>query len=152
MTKQELVNEAASLLRKRDARKPMRSDKHKFVITDESGNQAEFNIQTRDTEILYTRNDVMAIFDACLEVIVNAIGRGETVSLRGFGIWKLHRRAARRAKEPGTETWYDIEERYVPKFQFGNDLRRAARAYGYVLLDAEHAPNIPEPIYDEDDI
>lgn len=152
MTKQGLINEAASMLRERDERKPMRMDKHKFIISDESGNQAEFNIQTKDTEILYNRRDVGIILEACLEVIENAIRRGETVNLRGFGMWKLHYRAPRRAKEPGTEIWHDIEERYVPKFQFGNDLRRAARAYGYLLNDAEHALNIPDPIYDEDDV
>ena len=87
--------EAASLLRERDERKPMRADKHKFTITDEIGNKAEFNIQTKDTEILYTQKDVEAILEACLEVIENSIRRGESVCIRGFGIWKLHYRAAR---------------------------------------------------------
>lgn len=151
MTRQELVSVTTKKLREQNERKPMRMDKHKFFISDENGNKAEFSISSKDTEILYNKRDVGIILDACLETIVDSIRRGEPVSITGFGSWGLHYRAARRTKSPGTDDWVEVDERYVPKFHFGNSLRLAARAYGLVKNDEESAPKNPDPIYDEDD-
>ena len=151
MTKQELVAAATNILKEQNARKPMRTDKHRFVISDESGSKAEFDIQMRNTEILYNQKDVSIILDACLDAITDSIRNGEPVIFRGFGTWKLNYRAARRTKRPGTEEWVDVADRYVPKFQFGNDLRMAAQTYEYIKNDRDHSKNIPDPIYDEGD-
>lgn len=152
MTKKEVVASAASILREKDIRKPVSVKKHTFFISDIDGNQAEFNIKQQDKNVIYTAEDVTAILDACIEAITEALKRGEQVTIRGFGTWKLRYRKARRTKDLVSGNDLNIDARYVPKFIFGNDLRIAARMYELMLNDKENAPKLPDPIYDEEDL
>lgn len=152
MTKKDIISAAASILRERDVRKPVSVKKHSFMISDMEGNQAEFNIKQQDKMVIYTAEDVEAILDACLEAIADGLRHGEQITFRGFGIWRLHYRKARRTKDPFYGKEVEVEARYVPKFIFGKDLRMAARSYELLLKDEENAPKLPDPIYDEDDV
>ena len=152
MNKKELISAAAAKLRADEKKKPIRIQKHKFYITDSDGNTAEFEIGQRNNQFVYTMNDVATILDTVLTIIVDCIKNGEEVSVRGFGAWKLHKRAARRTKQPGTNEWVDVEARIVPKFFFGEDLRMAARAYELIKDDAENAPKLKSPAYYEEDL
>ena len=129
MNKKELASKAAELLRINDIRKPVKIKKHTFCITDEDGNKADFSVKRADKQVLYTNDDVNNIIDACITVILDSIKRGEEINIRGFGVLGLHYRAARRTKQPGTDDWYEVDARYVPKFFYGNDLRKAAILY-----------------------
>lgn len=146
MNKKELASRAAELLRQNDVRKPVKIKKHRFDITDEDGNVASFSVKRADKQVLYTNDDVNNIIDACITVILESIKRGEEVNIRGFGVLGLHYRAARRAKQPGTDIWYDIAERYVPRFFYGNDLRRAAKLYNV----SNNTGEFDEDDFDED--
>lgn len=138
MNKKELTDRVTGVLRDNDIKKPVRTPKHVFHITDDDGNTADFVVKNHDKKVIYTRDDVAVIIDACLAVITDSLKRGEELNIRGFGILGLHKRAPRRAKVPGTEDWVEVEGRYVPKFYFGNDLRMAARVYE-LSLDEKYA-------------
>lgn len=151
MNKKELISAVSSKLREEDARKKMRVDKHKFYISDDSGNTAAFDIKQQEKSILYNKDDVRAIIDSTIEVMINAIRNGEEINIKGFGVLKLHKRAARRTKQPGTDTWFEVEERLVPKFFFGDQLRMAARSYELKCEDERNRIAPQPPVYDEDD-
>lgn len=152
MTKRDIVSAATSLLRERDVRKPVSIKKHTFTISDPDGNQAEFAIKQQDRMVIYTNEDVAVILDACLEAIEDGLRHGEEVTLRGFGMWRLHFRKARRTFDPFFGKEVEVAARYVPKFVFGNKLRMAALSYQMLLEDKENAPKLPDPVYDEDDV
>lgn len=143
MNKKEFISRVAEALRENDLRKPVSVRKHTFHITDDEGNSADFNIRQQEKSVLYTADDVANIVDASLAVILDAIRKGEEISVKGFGTLGLHYRAARRTKEPNSGEWCEVDARYVPKFAYGNDLRMAAKLYEVSL--AEKPESLPEP-------
>lgn len=143
MNKKDFVTRVTDVLRESRVRKPVSTKKHTFHITDDEGNSADFNIRQQDKGVLYTITDVQTIVDTCLAVMLDAIKNGEDITIQGFGSLGLHYRAARRTKEPGTGEWCEIEARYVPKFSYGNELRRAARLYEVSLAEPKQV--LPEP-------
>lgn len=60
-----------------------------------------------------------------LQTIVNALAEGRRVEIRGFGSFSLNKRAARVGRNPRTGESVQVEEKYVPKFKAGADLRAA---------------------------
>jgi DNA-binding protein HU-beta len=65
---------------------------------------------------------VEAIFDATEGVIVQALRKGEEVSLPGFGKFKSKLRAARKGRNPRTGKEIDIAERTVMQFSTGKSV------------------------------
>jgi DNA-binding protein HU-beta len=57
--------------------------------------------------------------DAVVETIVQAVSKGDTVSLVGFGSFKSAPRAAREGKNPKTGEKIKIPATTVPKFSAG---------------------------------
>lgn len=151
MYKKEFIGRVTDLLRDNGVRKPIKSrKKHIFRITDDSGNAAKFIMNEKDKQVIYTLDDVSAVIDACLAVIEDSIKHGEEVNFKGFGVLGVHYRKARRTKQPGTEEWYEVDARYVPKFTYGNTLRVAARLYEMSLEDADKYKEIPPLISDDE--
>lgn len=148
MNKTELVTAVSKKLFAENRRKPVRIQKHKFFISDSSGNQAEFVIDRKDKDVAYNTTDVTVILDAILEVIEDQIRSGEDVSIIGFGTLTTHKRAARSTKHPVTGEPVHVEERLVPKFISGSRLTLAARAAELVKKDADSAPKLPDPEYE----
>ena len=137
MNKQALINKVTETLRNNNIRKPISTPKQVFHISDDEGNQSDFAIKKPDKKILYNTNDVSVIVETCLSVIEDAIKRGEKVYLHGFGIFDVHKRAARQTKHPDTGDVVYVQERYVPKFSFGNNLRMAAKVYELSLEESK---------------
>lgn len=71
---------------------------------------------------LYQR-DVENIVNAILEEIGDALSRGDRVELRGFGAFSVKHREARVGRNPRTGSKVDVEEKFVPFFKTGKDLR-----------------------------
>lgn len=71
---------------------------------------------------LYQR-DVENIVNAILDEISNALAAGDRVELRGFGAFSLKNRAARVGRNPRTGERVEVEEKWVPFFKTGKDLR-----------------------------
>lgn len=149
MNRKELIRRVASVMRENNVRKPVSSPKQVFHISDDDGNTKDFVIRKTDKSVLFTADDVEAIVDACLFVIEDAMKRGESVSIRGFGTLGLKYRKPRATKKLGTDEWVDIDARYIPKFTFGNDLRMCAKVYELSLQD--NVLSEPLPVFDESD-
>jgi len=71
---------------------------------------------------LYQR-DVENIINAILEEISAALAQGDRVELRGFGAFSVKNRAARIGRNPRTGERVEVEEKWVPFFKTGKDLR-----------------------------
>lgn len=71
---------------------------------------------------LYQR-DVEIIVNAILNEITEALARGDRVELRGFGAFSVKNRAARIGRNPRTGERVEVEEKWVPFFKTGKDLR-----------------------------
>ena len=71
---------------------------------------------------LYQR-DVENIVNAILNEIVAAMARGDRVELRGFGAFSVKNRPARTGRNPRTGESVTVEEKWVPFFKTGKELR-----------------------------
>jgi DNA-binding protein HU-beta len=66
--------------------------------------------------------------DAVIETIVEAVAKGDGVSLVGFGAFKAADRAAREGKNPKTGEKIKIAATTVPKFSSGATFKAAVAA------------------------
>jgi integration host factor subunit beta len=71
---------------------------------------------------LYQR-DIERIVDVIFDEIVAALARGDRVELRGFGAFTVKHRAARQGRNPRTGETVFVDEKFVPFFKTGKDLR-----------------------------
>jgi integration host factor subunit beta len=71
---------------------------------------------------LYQR-DVENIVNAILGEIVAALTRGDRVELRGFGAFSVKARAARVGRNPRTGAHVSVEDKVVPFFKTGKEMR-----------------------------
>jgi integration host factor subunit beta len=71
---------------------------------------------------LYQR-DVENIVNAILGEITSAMAQGDRVELRGFGAFSLNRRPARTGRNPRTGAHVDVEQKSVPFFKTGKEMR-----------------------------
>ena len=63
--------------------------------------------------------------DATVDSIKKALKKGDTVSLVGFGTFKVGKRAARNGRNPRTGETIKIKAAKVPKFSAGKGLKDA---------------------------
>ena len=78
---------------------------------------------------LYQR-DVENIVNAILNEIVAALARGDRVELRGFGAFSVKSRPARTGRNPRTGAHVSVEEKFVPFFKTGKELRERLNREG----------------------
>lgn len=71
---------------------------------------------------LYQR-DIERIVNKIFDEITNALSRGDRVELRGFGAFSIKHRKARTGRNPRTGEVVQVEEKYVPFFKTGKELR-----------------------------
>lgn len=71
---------------------------------------------------LYQR-DVENIVNAILDEITEALANGDRVELRGFGAFSVKNRDPRVGRNPRTGERVEVEEKWVPFFKTGKDLR-----------------------------
>ena len=71
---------------------------------------------------LYLR-DIEKIVNAILDEITQALARGDRVELRGFGAFSVKRRDARIGRNPRTGVHVEVEEKAVPFFKTGKEMR-----------------------------
>lgn len=152
MHKPDLIRAVSKRLEAENRRKPVIVQKHRFYISDQEGNKAQFVIKRKGKSYSFTQKDIEMILDAILDSVEDALRSGDSVNLIGFGSLVLHKRAARRTKKPGTEEWVEVEERLIPKFNFGNRLRMAARDAELILKDKANVVGLPEPVYEPGEV
>jgi integration host factor subunit beta len=70
-----------------------------------------------------TGRDVELIVATIFEEITAALARGERVELRGFGAFTVKNRQARTGRNPRTGAAVTVDEKSVPFFKAGKELR-----------------------------
>jgi integration host factor subunit beta len=70
-----------------------------------------------------TGRDVELIVATIFNEITGALARGERVELRGFGAFTVKRRDARTGRNPRTGEAVPVDEKAVPFFKAGKELR-----------------------------
>lgn len=70
-----------------------------------------------------TAQDIEAILDTVFDRITAALAAGGRVELRGFGAFTRKRRFARIGRNPRTGVPVPVEEKAVPFFKAGKELR-----------------------------
>jgi integration host factor subunit beta len=71
---------------------------------------------------LYQR-DVERIVATIFEEIAAALARGDRVELRGFGAFSVKARQARVGRNPRTGQHVEVEDKVVPFFKTGKEMR-----------------------------
>ena len=64
-----------------------------------------------------------ALSEALIDEITTALARGERVELRGFGAFTVKKRDARTGRNPRTGEAVPVDEKVVPFFKAGKELR-----------------------------
>lgn len=72
-----------------------------------------------------SKADAGRALDAAVESITKALKKGDTVSLIGFGSFKVAKRAARTGRNPQTGKAIKIAAKKVAKFKAGAELSKA---------------------------
>ncbi len=70
-----------------------------------------------------TGRDIELIVSTVFDEITAALSRGERVELRGFGAFTVKRRDARTGRNPRTGEAVPVDEKAVPFFKAGKELR-----------------------------
>ena len=68
-------------------------------------------------EVGLTRQDCAAMVERTLDLIVEALGRGEEVKLSGFGVFQVRAKRARMGRNPKTGEPAAIDPRRVISFR-----------------------------------
>lgn len=86
-------------------------------------------IKSELVQVIAARNphlflrDVENIVGAIFESITDALADGNRVELRGFGAFSVKNRPARTGRNPRTGDAVAVEEKWVPFFKAGKELR-----------------------------
>lgn len=70
-----------------------------------------------------TKVETEAVVNGFMETIIESLERGENIELRGFGSFKVVRRAQRVARNPKTNVEVIVPEQDVPVLKFSKDFR-----------------------------
>lgn len=135
MNKKELISNIVAVLREKNIKKPVTAQKTVLHISDDNGVTRDFVIKKSGTELLFTQKDVSAMVDAFVTVVLDAMKNGDEVRMSGFGNFVLNYRPPRHTLHPITGEVVDVSAHYTPKFNFSNEMRRAARLYEASLKD-----------------
>ena len=71
----------------------------------------------------YSLQDVTYAVNIIFDSMINAIKRGERIELRGFGSFVVRERKPRLGRNPKSGAQVKLEERKVPFFKTGKELR-----------------------------
>ncbi len=67
--------------------------------------------------------DVERIVNTIFSEITHSLARGKRVELRGFGAFSVQHRKERVGRNPRTGESVNVEEKFIPRFKTGKDLR-----------------------------
>ena len=79
------------------------------------------------SKVIKTKKDAQTAVDGVLSSITNALEKGDSVSLIGFGSFKVAERKARKGRNPQTGEEIYIAASKVPKFIAGKALKEAVK-------------------------
>ncbi len=76
-------------------------------------------------KVVETKKNAQAAVDAVFSAIGAAMKKGGSVTIAGFGTFKVSKRAARKGRNPQTGEAIDIKAMNIPKFAPGKALKDA---------------------------
>lgn len=76
-------------------------------------------------KVVETKKEAQAAVDAVFSAITDALKKNESVTLVGFGTFKVDKRAARKGRNPKTGDAISIAAKSVPKFIPGKALKES---------------------------
>jgi DNA-binding protein HU-beta len=76
-------------------------------------------------KVVSTKREAQAAVDCVFESITKALKKKDTVTLVGFGTFKVNKRKARKGRNPQTGEEIKIKAKKVPKFIPGKGLKDA---------------------------
>jgi len=78
-------------------------------------------------KVVNTKKEAQAAVDCVFSSIIKALKKQDTVTLVGFGTFKVGQRNARKGRNPQTGQEMFIKAKKVPKFVPGKGLKDAVR-------------------------
>lgn len=66
-----------------------------------------------------------AVVKGFMETVIESMKKGENIELRGFGSFKVVKRAPRVARNPKTNQEVTVPEQYVPVLKISKDFKAA---------------------------
>ena len=78
-------------------------------------------------KIVNTKKEAQAAVDCVFDTITKALKKNGTVTLVGFGTFKVDKRKARKGRNPQTGEEIKIKAKKVPKFVAGKALKDAVK-------------------------
>ncbi len=72
--------------------------------------------------------DIEASVKLILDEMMDALGQGERIEIRGFGSFSLNHRKPRIGRNPKTGDTVELDAKYVPHFKPGKELRERVNA------------------------
>jgi len=71
----------------------------------------------------FTAKDVEIIVNSIFDSMTESLAKGDKIEIRGFGSFKVKKRAARKGRNPKTGQSIDVPEKKVPFFKIGKELK-----------------------------
>jgi len=78
-------------------------------------------------KVISTKKEAQEAVDCFLSSITKALKKGDTVTLVGFGTFKVTKRKARKGRNPQTGEEIEIKASKAPKFTPGKSLKEAVK-------------------------
>ncbi len=78
-------------------------------------------------QVVSTKKEAQEAVDCVLSSITEALKAGDTVTLVGFGTFKVTQRGARKGRNPQTGKEIDIKASKAPRFTAGKALKEAVK-------------------------
>ena len=72
-----------------------------------------------------TKVETEAVVNGFMETVIDSMKRGENIELRGFGSFKVVKRAQRVARNPKTNVEVIVPEQHVPVLKISKDFKEA---------------------------
>jgi integration host factor subunit beta len=116
------------------AEKAEQNHSHTMHMSEPLVGESALMIKSELVQIIANRNphlflrDVENIVNAIFEEITEALADGSRVELRGFGAFSVKNRPARTGRNPRTGESVTVEEKWVPFFKTGKELRERLNA------------------------
>ena len=71
--------------------------------------------------------DIELAIKTIIESMINSLKKGKRIEIRGFGSFSLRYRKSRIGRNPKSGESVNIDERYVPHFKPGKDLKERVK-------------------------
>ncbi|HCD53496.1 MAG TPA: integration host factor subunit beta [Balneolaceae bacterium] len=72
-----------------------------------------------------TKVETEAVVNGFMETVIDSLKRGDTIELRGFGSFKVVKRAQRVARNPKTNQEVIVPEQYAPVLKVSKDFKES---------------------------